>query len=63
MDELSVRLGNAAREMHEFVWYDYVIINDKVEKAVSDMLAIIRAEELSKDHIRPVIEKILEEKK
>jgi guanylate kinase len=60
-DELSIRLGNAAREMHEFIWYDYVIINDNVDRAVGDMRAIIRAEEISKDRMCAVVENILEE--
>ncbi|HEY1405107.1 MAG TPA: guanylate kinase [Spirochaetota bacterium] len=61
-EELSIRLSNAAREMREFPWYDYVVINDQVERAVSDIESIIHAASLSRDRMRHIAEKIMEEK-
>jgi guanylate kinase len=61
-EELSIRLANASREMKEFAWYDYVVLNDQLETAVKDVESIIRAESLKRDRMRRTIEKIMEEK-
>ena len=61
-EELSIRLANASREMTEFAWYDYVVLNDQLEIAVKDIEAIIRSESLTRDRMRMTVEKILEEK-
>jgi guanylate kinase len=61
-EELSIRLANASREMNEFAWYDYVVLNDQLETAVKDVESIIRAESLKRDRMRRTIERIMEEK-
>jgi guanylate kinase len=43
------RLENAKREMEYFNRYDYVVINDDVDRCSDDCLAIIRAEALRKE--------------
>ncbi|MDD4858546.1 MAG: guanylate kinase [Candidatus Krumholzibacteria bacterium] len=40
------RLENAKREIEYFKRYDYVVVNDDVERCADDCLAIIRAEAL-----------------
>lgn len=41
---LRMRLEKAANEIKECTWYDYIIINDDLEKAISEAEAIIVAE-------------------
>lgn len=43
-DEIERRLRKAREEMKYFAEYDYVIINDVLERAVGDLCAIIAAE-------------------
>ncbi|MCL4216702.1 MAG: guanylate kinase [Candidatus Hydrogenedentes bacterium] len=43
-DEIAVRLQNACDEMKARHAYDYIIVNDKLEDAVRDFLAILHAE-------------------
>ena len=38
------RMGKAAAEVYNCLWYDYVVINDELEKAVQDVKSIIVAE-------------------
>ena len=41
---LKIRLENAIGEMRQAGSYDYVIVNDDLDRSVADFLAIIRAE-------------------
>ena len=41
--QIAVRLTAAGREMQEAPWYDSIVINDSLETAVADLVAIIRA--------------------
>jgi guanylate kinase len=43
-EELQTRLENAKKEMDRRFEYDYVIVNDDLDKAVSELLAIAQAE-------------------
>ncbi|OAQ20385.1 guanylate kinase [Thermosulfurimonas dismutans] len=45
-DEITVarRLARAREEMNYASWFDYVVVNDEVERAFEDLLAIVRAE-------------------
>lgn len=43
------RLENARREMASYGGYDYVVVNDEIERCVEDCLAIIRAESLRRE--------------
>jgi guanylate kinase len=45
-NDLGVRLANAEWEMRHRPYYDYVITNDLLERAVDDLEAIIRVERL-----------------
>lgn len=42
---LERRLAEARREMAEADWFDHVVVNDQVGRAVSDLLAIIEGTE------------------
>ena len=43
-DELALRLRRAPEELREYSSFDYVIINDEVEKAVRQLASIVYAE-------------------
>lgn len=43
-ETIRLRLANARHEMADVVHYDYVVVNDDLDKAVATMLAIIHAE-------------------
>ncbi len=43
-DDLQIRLINALYELAQFKHFDYVIINDDLERATSELFAIITAE-------------------
>lgn len=43
-DVIALRVRNASEEMAQRHDFDYIVVNDKIEKAASDLEAIIRAE-------------------
>jgi guanylate kinase len=59
-EELAIRLRNSRGEVEDYKDFDYVIINDEVEKAISDLKTAILAERLRKDRQIEKIETILE---
>jgi guanylate kinase len=59
-EELSLRLKNSRGEVEDYKDFDYVIINDEVEKASNDLKTAILAERLKKDRQIEKIETILE---
>jgi guanylate kinase len=40
-DVIEKRLRNAARELEEAFWYDYLVVNDEIPKATDQLVAII----------------------
>ncbi len=42
-EQIAARLTAAGKELQEAPWYDFIVINDALEEAVSDLIAIIRA--------------------
>ncbi|GBD37897.1 Guanylate kinase [bacterium HR37] len=49
MAEIEKRLENARREMEEICSYDYIIINDRLDEAVENLVSVIRAERCRKE--------------
>jgi guanylate kinase len=45
-EQISARLGKARSEMSKMEEYDYVIVNDKIENVVHNIISIIEAEKL-----------------
>ena len=60
-DEQSLRrrLTRAKEEMAQMRWYKYIIVNDRFEDAVGQLMAIITAERCRHDH--GIIEELLNE--
>lgn len=60
-EELSVRLRNAPEELRQYSAFDYVIINDEVDRAAAQLASIIDAERArcvrQENLVRDVIEK------
>jgi guanylate kinase len=46
---IRCRLENAKRELARFDGYDYIVVNDDVERCAGDCLSIIRAEALRRE--------------
>lgn len=42
-EQLAIRLAAARNELQEAPWYDYIVVNDQLQEAVSDLKAILRA--------------------
>lgn len=62
-DEIKVRFENAFKELDFVGEYDYFIINDKVEQAVSNIETIIAAEKLRVKRHNDIKKEILERRK
>ena len=59
-DELDLRLRNASTELRDYSAFQYVIINDELDRAAAEMVAVVHAERarLSRqgERIRRVVE-------
>lgn len=42
-EQIAARLATARIELQEAPWYDFLVVNDVLEEAVTDLVAIIRA--------------------
>jgi guanylate kinase len=59
MEVISLRLENAKDEVERFIEFDYVIINDQLEKAVSDLRVAILAQRLRKERQAELVRNVL----
>lgn len=59
-DIIKKRLSEAAGEIKQAHKYNYAVINGELEKAVDDLKAIIRAEELKAKNSKNNIDEVLE---
>lgn len=48
---MAKRMGKALDELKEFVWYDYVILNDKLDVAVNTLTSIYVAEKCKRERV------------
>lgn len=63
-EAVKKRLSKASEEIKQFVFYDYVVINDEIEKAINDLCCIIHAERLKTSRIKnESIKKFFKEEK
>jgi guanylate kinase len=54
-DTIAKRLENARSEITRWEQYDYVLINDDIQKTFGDLLAIVTAERLRRPRVHPAI--------
>ena len=58
-EDLTVRLNNAKKEVKEVSQFDYIVVNDDLDKATEDLTSIILAERLKRDrqiyHIQDIL--------
>ena len=59
-ETLTLRLKNAAMEVARFKEFDYVIVNDKVDKATLDLQSVIYAERLKIERQTNAVTEILD---
>ena len=56
---IEERVSKAAWEISQAEKYDYIIVNDALEDAVSDFFTVIRGEQLKKEFSGDIIEEVL----
>jgi len=56
---IEERVSKAAWEISQAEKYDYIIVNDALEDAISDFFAVIRGEQLKVDFSGDIIEEVL----
>ncbi len=58
-ENLTVRLNNAKEEVKRYSEFDFIVVNDELEKATQDLQSIILAERLKRDRQIYLIQDIL----
>ena len=56
---ISRRLREAAEEIRNYGWYDYVLVNDRVDESAQNLAAIVRAERVRRVRMEERIAPIL----
>ncbi len=56
---IEKRLSIAKGEIEKACDYDYIIINDELDKAVADVMAIIRSQQLKTDKMKNIISEVI----
>ncbi|MBN1849989.1 MAG: guanylate kinase [Deltaproteobacteria bacterium] len=59
---IHARFQKAAKELQNCVWYDYIILNDDLIKAVDELKSIIISHRCRTDRMRPKIKDIIGDK-
>lgn len=59
-EEMAARLEAAGKEMKDLFSYDYLVVNDSLEKAVRQVEWIVRAQRLRRERVRGRLERILD---
>jgi guanylate kinase len=59
-DDIDLRLRNAILEVEQYACFDYVIINDDLDRAVGELASIITAERCRLDRRREIAERIIQ---
>lgn len=60
-EEILLRLDRARKEVENAHWYDYLIINDTIDKAFEKFKSIIIAEKNKTKHVRSLLDHVLSE--
>lgn len=53
------RLGEASREVRSYRFYDYVVVNDDIDRSVERLSEIVRAERSKRENMESTVEPIL----
>ncbi len=59
-EELQLRLRNAPEELKDYSTFDYLIINDDIEKAAAKLAAVVAAERVRLTRQQPYIQRVVE---
>jgi len=59
-EELELRLANARGEVEQYMFFDYVILNDEVERAAGQLAAVVWAERARRRRQEWVARRVLE---
>ncbi len=59
--DLDLRMKNASHEMAEYRYFDYIIVNDELEEATEELVAIIRARRCARERRASLAQAILKE--
>lgn len=62
MDVIDKRLGRAREELPYYTEYDYVVINDGIEKTVMTIENVVASEKQRSNHYKTQIESMIEER-
>ena len=60
-DQIELRLSKAREEISKYYIYDYVLINDNLDKCFEEINSIYEAEKLRRRMIDKEVSKLLEE--
>lgn len=58
-ESIALRLKEARRELKEYERFDYVVVNDVLEKAINEVTAVITAERCRSARCRSAAQKII----
>lgn len=56
---IAKRLENARNEIRRWAQYDYVLVNDDIQRTFDDLLAIVAAERLRRPRLQPGIDRFV----
>lgn len=59
--QIAVRLNNAVGELREYVNYDYIVVNDDLQKALDELNAILKTIILKREYMDSKVKKLLED--
>ena len=62
-EKIAARLSRAAEESKQMDDYDFILVNDEVDRCVEEMHALIQAMHARTENHKTLIEKIKEEMK
>lgn len=58
-DRIQIRMQQYQREFEQLESYEYLVVNDNLEVAVSDLAAVLKAEQMRTERCHQIIEEVL----
>jgi guanylate kinase len=59
-EELAVRLRNAPEELSQYATFDYVIVNDQIDRAAAQLAAIVSAERARRSRQEILVNEVIQ---